>query len=77
MTSQVFAPRVLFEADRARTAIDEHLRIVESIEQGDGEAAEALARAHIRNSDGAPARPGCRRRGLGPSIQEPRTNRAR
>ncbi|AOY91639.1 GntR family transcriptional regulator [Cupriavidus sp. USMAA2-4] len=50
MTSQVFAPRVLFEADRARTAIDEHLRIVESIEQGDGEAAEALARAHIRNS---------------------------
>jgi len=50
MTSQVFAPRVLFAQDRARAAIDEHLRIVEAIESGDGEQAERLAREHIRNS---------------------------
>jgi DNA-binding GntR family transcriptional regulator len=35
---------------RARTAFEEHVAIVEAIESGDAEAAEAAMRTHIRNA---------------------------
>ncbi|QOT80652.1 GntR family transcriptional regulator [Cupriavidus basilensis] len=50
MTSQVFAPRVLFARDRALAAIEEHEQIVAAIEGADADEAEHLARLHIRNS---------------------------
>ncbi|MGT2512661.1 FCD domain-containing protein [Cupriavidus basilensis] len=50
MTSQVFAPRILFARDRALAAIGEHEQIVAAIERGDAGQAEHLARLHIRNS---------------------------
>lgn len=64
MTSQVFAPRNLFDHHRAIAAIEEHVQIVAAIESGDGDLAEQTARLHIRNSmarlaaqlEGAPAR---------------------
>jgi DNA-binding GntR family transcriptional regulator len=50
MTSQVFAPRIVFDRNRAVAAIEEHVRIIAAIERGDGDRAEQSARVHIRNS---------------------------
>lgn len=50
LTSTVFAPAVLVSRHRARPAIAEHARVVDAIAAGDGEAAERLSRAHIRET---------------------------
>ncbi|MDN3919462.1 GntR family transcriptional regulator [Roseateles violae] len=50
LTSTVFAPAVLVSRDRARPAVDEHALVVQAIAAGDGEAAERLARQHIRET---------------------------
>jgi DNA-binding GntR family transcriptional regulator len=50
MTSQVFTPVALVEADHASVAVSQHEQIVAAISAGDGHAAEWLARAHIRST---------------------------
>jgi DNA-binding GntR family transcriptional regulator len=50
MTSQVFGPVKLLEADRAALAVEQHRLIAAAIAEGDGDAAERLARAHIRST---------------------------
>jgi DNA-binding GntR family transcriptional regulator len=48
MTSQIFAAAAEQAEARARTAAQAHEQLIEAIAQGDGEAAERVARAHIR-----------------------------
>lgn len=48
LTSQVFAPAFSLSIDRAPHAVSEHRLIVDAIAARDGEAAENLARSHIR-----------------------------
>jgi DNA-binding GntR family transcriptional regulator len=50
MTSQVFTPVALIESAHAKLAVAQHADIVEAIAAGDGQAAEQLARAHIRST---------------------------
>jgi DNA-binding GntR family transcriptional regulator len=50
MTSQVFGPVKLLEPDRAALAVEQHRGIAAAIGDGDGDAAEHLARAHIRST---------------------------
>jgi DNA-binding GntR family transcriptional regulator len=50
MTSQVFGPVKLLEADRAALAVEQHRLIAAAIAEGEGDAAERLARAHIRST---------------------------
>ncbi len=50
MTSQVFTPVALVEADHASVAVSQHEQIVAAVCAGDGHAAEWLARAHIRST---------------------------
>ncbi|MDF2810541.1 MAG: GntR family transcriptional regulator [Microvirga sp.] len=50
MTSQVFTPGISLSLERARQAIDEHEAIVAAIAKRDGDEAERLARAHIRET---------------------------
>jgi DNA-binding GntR family transcriptional regulator len=50
MTSQVFGPVKLLEPDRAALAVKQHRGIAAAIGDGDGDAAEHLARAHIRST---------------------------
>ncbi|MTD14707.1 FCD domain-containing protein [Nakamurella sp. YIM 132087] len=50
MTAQVFAPVELLERERAVRAVAEHTAIAEAIAGGDPDAAEQLARAHIRTT---------------------------
>jgi DNA-binding GntR family transcriptional regulator len=48
MTATVFAPRKLICPERARPAVSAHRAVAEAIAAGRGEAAEQLAREHIR-----------------------------
>lgn len=48
MTSQVFAPAFSLSTDRAPHAVSEHRLILDAIAARDGDAAENLARSHIR-----------------------------
>lgn len=48
MTTTVFAPAVLICPERARPAVEAHHAVAVAIAAGDGEAAERLARQHIR-----------------------------
>lgn len=50
MTSQVFRPKSLLDHRRAVQAVDEHTQIAEIIREGDPEAAENVARQHIRRT---------------------------
>ena len=50
MTSQVFTPVEIVEPQHAKLAVAQHEQIVEAITAGDGDAAERLARAHIRST---------------------------
>jgi DNA-binding GntR family transcriptional regulator len=50
MTSQVFTPVAFLAFESARTAVDQHREIASAIEVGDGDAAEDLARRHIRTT---------------------------
>jgi DNA-binding GntR family transcriptional regulator len=50
MTSQVFTPTRLLEVERAAAAVAQHREIARAIVGGDGDAAERLARAHIRST---------------------------
>ncbi len=50
MTSQVFGPAQLLEADRAAAAVEQHRGIAAAIAEGDQDAAERLGRAHIRST---------------------------
>jgi DNA-binding GntR family transcriptional regulator len=50
MTSQVFGPVKLLEADRAALAVEQHRLIAAAIAEGEGDAAERLGRAHIRST---------------------------
>jgi len=47
MTSRVFMPFEVVEHGRATQAVEEHEAIVRAIAAGDGDQAEALARAHV------------------------------
>jgi DNA-binding GntR family transcriptional regulator len=50
MTSQVFTPVHLLELERAASAVEQHRTIAKTIIDGDGDAAEARAREHIRTT---------------------------
>lgn len=50
ITGQVFAPVAVMERDSAVRAIGEHTAILAAIEDGDGAAAERVARAHIEQT---------------------------
>jgi DNA-binding GntR family transcriptional regulator len=50
MTSRVFAPVAHVDPSRAEMAITEHVGIADAIERGDGDEAERVARAHIRQT---------------------------
>ena len=50
MTSQVFTPVALVEPAHASLAVSQHEQIMTAIGAGDGQAAEWLARAHIRST---------------------------
>lgn len=50
MTSQVFKPMSHLGSDRATQAIDEHIEIIDAIRAGDPEAAERVARHHVRRT---------------------------
>jgi DNA-binding GntR family transcriptional regulator len=50
MTSQVFTPVALLKVERAEHAVRQHGEIAQAIADGDGGAAERLARAHIRTT---------------------------
>ncbi|HLI61143.1 MAG TPA: GntR family transcriptional regulator [Solirubrobacteraceae bacterium] len=50
MTSQVFTPIAFLHFEAARTAVDQHRGIAAAIADGEGDAAERLARAHIRTT---------------------------
>lgn len=50
MTSQVFTPVAILEAAHAERAVEQHTGIADAIRDRDPEAAERLARAHIRST---------------------------
>jgi DNA-binding GntR family transcriptional regulator len=50
MTSQVFTPVAILEAAHAARAVEQHMGIAAAIRERDPEAAERLARAHIRST---------------------------
>lgn len=50
MTSQVFTPVAILEPAHAARAVEQHRGIAAAIAEGDPEAAERVARAHIRST---------------------------
>ena len=50
MTSQVFTPVAILEAEHAARAVEQHCGIAAAIEEREPELAEGLARAHIRST---------------------------
>ena len=50
MTSQIFTPLKLLDAERAASAVEEHRAVAAAIAAGNEEDAERLARAHIHTT---------------------------